>query len=225
MASRTSAEILTPILVFILVSPSNLSSRTDRYTYREAKMSLSDKIVQTLKEFRSLSSEGITQKLQDNYSIGKTRRTIQRHINALLDKNVIKLDSPVGREQTYSLTGTAHTQNQSLSAFFVNNFWKQLETIRLNNIEREPSLVQRARGLDLPDYSLERYRELCSLIRTLPLPIKRKLHSKIEEYGSLIEKERNIDERIKKARLFIDNLVDAVSTLFHDYMTEGRNEP
>lgn len=112
-------------------------------------------IIETLEKHMALSTEQIRKVVNREYGLHCTGKTIGRHIKKLRSEGKVVANPSVGREQTYSTSQEPST----MSEFFINQFWRDLDAIRHENLSNP----------------LVAYLNLSSLVKMLPPALKNKL--------------------------------------------------
>jgi hypothetical protein len=130
--------------------------------------SLDHIIIDTLKKYRALSTEQTTNSINKNHGLHCTCKTIERHIKVLRLEGKVVANPSVGREQTYSVD----QKPLHMSEFFINQFWKNLDDIRRENISN-PIMA---------------YVNLHSLLKMLPPILNEKLKPDIQAAEQEAEK-------------------------------------
>jgi len=130
--------------------------------------SLDDTIIDILKKHRALSIAQTTSIINEKYSFPYNRKTIERHIKDLRLQGKVVANPPVGREQTYSV----NQKPLPISEFFINQFWKNLDDVRRENISN-PILA---------------YVNLHSVLKMLPPALNEKLKPDIQAAEQETEK-------------------------------------
>ena len=138
-------------------------SQKDKVTFRRGK------IVEVLTKYGSLSTAQITKVINDKYGFHYNHKTIERDIFVMQKEGIVTANPPVGREQTYS----ASKKPVLMSEFFINQFWKNLDSIRHLNASED---------------SITAFYEIRSLIKMLPIQIYEQLEPDLEKASKWMQK-------------------------------------
>ena len=193
-------------VTFIEIADRKMSQR-DKISSRR------DKITDILLEYGALFSAQITRVFNKKYATRYNKKTIERDIVELRKDGKVVSNPTVGREQTYS----ASRKPPPMSQFFINQFWKELDTIRHENVGD----------------SLIAFIELRSLIKTLPptqkdklIPNVQKVDQQIREtkvnptlptsYHNLLAQQQTREKRKQVAFGLVEALIEEVSTVLHE---------
>jgi hypothetical protein len=190
---------------------------------KDRKPSLDDTIIDILKKHGALSINHTTNIINRERSLPRNRKTIERHIRDLRSQGKVVANPPVGREQTYSVI----QKPLPMSEFFINQFWKNLDDVRRENISN----------------SVMAYVNLHSLFKMLPPALNEKLKPDIQAAEQETEKvfvdlasllnvlgivspgyvqgnpdvKRGVQVKVRAALFdLVENLIARVSALLHE---------
>lgn len=164
----------------------------------------------------ALQSKDLVKKLQKK--TGLSRSTIFAHLSSF------ELKESMYREKgRYYLP---HQWKEHIGSSRFDPFWKKLDSIRATNVEiraRRSVRIQESDGKLLFNFQEavaipSNYHQLCSLITTLPSVVKQTLNPKIQRYNRFLRRRLDIYGRQERTLDCIDELVDHVSTLLHEYV-------
>ena len=135
---------------------------------KDIKPSLDEIIIDILIKHRALSVAGAHGIINKEHGFHYNRKTIERHIKDLRLKGKVVANPSMGREQTYSVD----QKPLPMSEFFINQFWKNLDDVRRENISN-PILA---------------YVNLHSLLKMLPPALNEKLKPDVQAAEQETEK-------------------------------------
>jgi hypothetical protein len=101
-------------------------------------MSLRDKILKLFQEQGPLSTEEVRKLLKEKYKIERNKRTIQHHVQKLIDDGKLDFDKPLGREQTYSLKSSTQEEKDKVTGYLLKRFWREEEKIENEAVHGDP---------------------------------------------------------------------------------------
>lgn len=144
-------------------------SHKDKRTIRK------DKILDVLRRYVALSTTQITRIVNKRYAFHFNKKTIERDIADLKKEGKVVPNPPIGREQTYSIS----RKPRRVSEFFINEFWKDLHSIRRLNVEDSVDAFWHLRSL-IKTYH-EMYEELKGDVEKTQRSLK--AHSEKKQQG------------------------------------------
>lgn len=175
-------------------------------------MSLSDIIISIFKKHGSLSSKEVKEILEQEYNIKRNLRTIQRHIQALLDNGKVIPEKSLGREQKYSLQGDTNKKTE-ISGYLIKRFWREEE-----EIEKEVIYGELFRA----------YRKAELLWLKLPSPYKQKLTEHFKTANASLQNIKTQDpyfrgvQQLKLLRNTMPIIIERLASIL--YEMEGKEE-
>ncbi|MEM3640802.1 MAG: hypothetical protein QXH37_02615 [Candidatus Bathyarchaeia archaeon] len=182
---------------------------------RDTKKIRKERIKELLKKFGALSTTQLTQKINETYQLHYNKKTIQRDISELMLEGSVKPNPPIGREQTYCLTGIADDK-ATVTNYLLNRLWKE-----------EAEIEKEFTNGDI----FRAYQKAHLLFLKLPPQFKEKLFKNFKQVKDELEKRQSIDlylTRMKQAEylrqtglpLLIENITSILNIcnkgLLHD---------
>jgi len=167
-------------------------------------MSLSDKIKELIGKQGLLSSKEITTELEKRFGIQKKQRTIQRHIQFLVDSGELIPVSGIEREIKYKLMGETENGKKEITSYLLKRYWNQEQKI-------EEMIISNPRNANIM---------LDVFMKTLPPKYKDKLHSYINNFLEQAQKQwkcsLNCSECVSNQECYLSNYIEGVCSILHE---------
>jgi hypothetical protein len=193
------------------------------------KTALYDKILDLFQRHGILTNERVKYLLEKDFEIVVSLRTIQRHTAALVKDKELIPTTPKGRSQSYKIKSEQLSNPTGLSQFFQDKIWAELFQIR--------ELLHKNYSPPFDAGWVESYIRLTSLVKLLPLEIKKEIIPELSKNDKISESEIDeIKNRLKNEpvhllseqnefQIEVDSLmekrveaiIDKIATLLHQY--------
>lgn len=175
-------------------------------------MSLSDIIISIFKKHGSLSSKEVKEILEQEYNIKRSLRTVQRHIQTLLDNGKVIPEKSLGREQKYSLQDDTNKKTE-ISGYLIKRFWREEE-----EIEKDVIYGKHFRA----------YRKAELLRLKLPSPYKQELSEYFKTASTSLQNIKAYDPyfigvlQLKLLRIIMPFIIERLASIL--YEMEGKED-